>query len=188
MIFLQKYNIDKNIRFKSFFKTLEIAKNKNLKLIVETGTTRGKTKFFFFNKYNWKDGMSSIMFAEYAKSFNGHLHTCDISKKNIDLCKKFTKKFSKYITYYVDDSVNFLKLFKFKIDILYLDSLDSHDPESASKHQLNEIVNSIDKLNNNSLVLLDDKGGKTKLSLDFLLKNGFQIILETKYQLLLTRI
>ena len=48
MIFLQKYNIDKNIRFKSFFQTLEIAKNRDLKLIVETGTARGKTNFFFF--------------------------------------------------------------------------------------------------------------------------------------------
>ncbi len=188
MIFLQKYNIDKNIRFKSFLQTLEIAKNRNLKLIVETGTARGKTNFFFFNQYNWKDGMSSIMFAEYAKNFNGHLHTCDISKKNIDSCIKFSKQFSNYITHYIDDSVNFLKLFKFKIDILYLDSLDSHDPEAASQHQLNEIVNSIDKLNNNSLILLDDNGGKTKLSLEFLLKNRFKIILETKYQLLLSKI
>ena len=188
MIFLQKYNIDKNIRFKSFFQTLEIANNRDLKLIVETGTTRGKTNFFFFNKYNWKDGMSTIMFADYAKNFNGHLHTCDISQKNINSCKKFTKNFSKYISYHVDNSIYFLKLFKYKIDILYLDSLDGHDPETASKHQLNEIVNSIDKLSNNSLVLLDDKGGKTKLSLDFLLKNRFKIILETKYQLLLTRI
>tara|TARA_B100001971_G_C17773107_1_gene325933 strand:+ start:93 stop:491 length:399 start_codon:yes stop_codon:yes gene_type:complete len=132
--------------------------------------------------------MSTIMFADYVKNFNVYLHTCDISQKNINSCKKFTKNFSKYISYHVDNNVNFLKLFKFKIDILYLDSLDSHDPEAASKHQLNEIVNSIDKLNNNSLVLLDDKGGKTKLSLEFLLKNEFKIILETKYQLLLTRI
>ena len=188
MIFLQKYNIEKNIRFDSFFKTLEIANNRNLKLIVETGTSRGKSIFFFFNKYNWKDGMSTIMFADYVKNFNVYLHTCDISQKNINSCKKFTKNFSKYISYHVDNNVNFLKLFKFKIDILYLDSLDSHDPEAASKHQLNEIVNSIDKLNNNSLVLLDDKGGKTKLSLEFLLKNEIKIILETKYQLLLTRI
>jgi|TARA_B100002003_G_scaffold6021_1_gene5454 hypothetical protein len=47
MIFLQKYNIEKNIRFDSFFKTLEIANNRNLKLIVETGTSRGKSIFFF---------------------------------------------------------------------------------------------------------------------------------------------
>ena len=93
MIFLQKYNIDKNKKFKSFFQTLEIAKNRDLKLIVETGTTRGKTNFFFFNKYNWKDGMSTIMFADYAKNSNGHLHTCDISQININSCKKFTKNF-----------------------------------------------------------------------------------------------
>ena len=81
MKFLEKYNNKKNIRFFSFKETLSVCQNRMLKNIVETGTSRGKIKFFFFRKYNWKDGMSTIMFAEYAKFFNGKLHTCDISKK-----------------------------------------------------------------------------------------------------------
>ena len=47
MIFLDKYNNPKNIRFKSFKKTLNICHQRNLKIIVETGTARGKTKFFY---------------------------------------------------------------------------------------------------------------------------------------------
>ena len=47
MKFLKKYNIDKNIRFKSFEKTLKLSHERGLKSIVETGTARGKTKFFF---------------------------------------------------------------------------------------------------------------------------------------------
>ena len=47
MNFIEKYNHKKNIRFKLFKKTLEIAKNRGLKNIVETGTSRGKNKFFF---------------------------------------------------------------------------------------------------------------------------------------------
>ena len=31
--------------------------------------------------------MSTIMFAEYAKFINGKLHTCDISKKNMENAK-----------------------------------------------------------------------------------------------------
>ena len=53
MNFLNKFNNIKNIRFKSFEFTLNLCQKRNLKNIVETGTSRGKIKFFFFRKYNW---------------------------------------------------------------------------------------------------------------------------------------
>jgi hypothetical protein len=188
MIFLNKFDNKENIRFSSFKKTLQICEERKLKNIVETGTSRGKTKFFFFKKINWKDGMSTIMFAEYAKFINGKLHTCDISEKNIKNAKKFTLELNNYINFYIDDSINFLKNFKEKIDLLYLDSLDGHDPIEASKHQLKEAEFSIDKLNLNSLVLLDDKGAKTNLSIDFYKKNGFKVVNETNNQILFSKI
>ena len=187
MNFLEKYKNKKNIRFSSFEFALLECNKRGLKNIVETGTSRGKVKFFFFKKYNWKDGMSTIMFAEYAKHVNGMLHTCDISSQNIQNAKDFTKKYSNNIKYYIDDSVNFLKEFKNRIDFLYLDSLDGHDPHAASKHQYNEIKNSMNKLHQKSIVLLDDKGTKTNLSLKFLLENGFKTIYETNYQVLLSK-
>ena len=58
--------------------------------------------------------------------------------------------------------------------------------KEASSHQLNEIKNSIDKLKDGSLVLLDDKGDKTNLSIDYMLKNNFKIINETREQVLLS--
>ena len=187
MNFLEKFNNSKNIRYLSFEKTLKICQRRNLKNIIETGTSRGKIKFFFIRKMNWKDGMSTIMFAEYAKYINGKLHTCDISKKNIDNAKKFTRKLSNFVHFYIDDSINFLKNFSQKIDLLYLDSFDGHDPIKASEHQLKEAQVSIDKLHQDSLVLLDDKGAKTNLSIDFYKKNGFKIINETKNQILFSR-
>jgi len=187
MNFLNKYNNIKNIRYSSFEFALSLAKKRNLKIFVETGTSRGKIKFFFFNKFNWKDGMSTIMFAEYAQFINGKLHTCDISKKNIKNAQKFTSKFSKYINFYIDDSINFLKQFREKIDFLYLDSYDGHDPIKASEHQLKEAETSLNKLHLNSLVLLDDKGTKTNLSIDFYKKKGFKIINETKNQILFSK-
>ena len=129
--------------------------------------------------------MSTLIFSDYAKHVNGKLHSCDIEKKNVDNARKFTKRNSDFINFVVDDSLNFLKNFQTKIDFLYLDSLDGQF-ENASSHQLQEIKNSIDKLQKDSLVLLDDKGVKTKLSINFMLENSFEIINETENQVLLT--
>ena len=48
MRFLEKYNNKKNIRFSLFKKALEMSMDRGHKIIVETGTSRGKKKFFFF--------------------------------------------------------------------------------------------------------------------------------------------
>lgn len=187
MKFLEKYNNIKNIRYDSFEKTLELSHKRNFKTIVETGTSRGKTKFFFIRQYNWKDGMSTPMLAEYAKFTNGKLHTCDISEENIKNAKKFTNYFSNYIEFYIQDSLIFLSEFKSQIDLLYLDSLDGHDPIAASHHQLKEAQIAITKLHANSLILLDDKGSKTNLSINFFKENNFKIIYETDHQVLLSK-
>ena len=185
LYFLEKYKHPKNIRFDSFHKSLSLAKSRNLKTFVETGTSRGKNKLFFLNKLNWKDGMSTLLFAEYVSLNDGKLFSCDLSKRNIDNAKKFTKKFIKYITFVNEDSVYYLNNINFKIDFLYLDSLDGHDPAKSSQHQLHEAETAINKLHKNSLVLLDDKGLKTTKSLAFFLKNKFKIINETNEQILL---
>lgn len=187
MNYLTQFDNPKNLRFDSFKKTFEICEKRNLRIIVETGTSRGKTKFYFFKSHNWKDGMSTIMFAEYVKNKNGFLYTCDISRSNIEAAKKFTKPFANFINYNVEDSINFLNNFTRNIDLLYLDSLDGHDVIKASNHQLEEIKNSIKNLHTNSLVLLDDKGTKTNLSINFLLNNNFHILYETNYQVLLSK-
>ena len=185
MQFINKYNHPKNIRFESFKFTLLEAKKRGLKTVVETGCARGKTKFIFFSKINWKDGMSTLIFSDYAKHVNGKLTTCDIEKKNIRNAKKFVKNNLDFIDFIIDDSVNFLSSFNQEIDLLYLDSLDGQF-KGASNHQLQEIKVALDKLHNGSLVLLDDKGSKTNLSIDFMLKNNFKIINETHEQVLLS--
>ena len=183
--FLLKYNNKKNIRYDSFFKSLSIANARNLKTFVETGTMRGKRKFLFFSKYNWKDGMSTLIFCEYAKHVNGKLFSCDINSQNIKYAKRTTKKFINYVNFVESDSLLFLKNFKHKIDFLYLDSLDGHNHSDPSMHQLNEAKSAIDKLHRNSLILLDDKNLKTTQSLEFLLANKFNILNETDEQILL---
>ena len=157
MNFLEKYNNKKNIRFNLFKKTLEIAASRGFKVIVETGTSRGKKMFLFFKKFNWKDGMSTLMFSEFAYFIKGELHSCDISEENIKNAKDFTKDYNDNVNFYIKDSIIFLKEFHKKIDLLYLDSFDGHDVELASKHQFNEAKAVINKLKDSSLILLDDK-------------------------------
>jgi len=185
MQFLNKYNNIKNIRFKSFEFALNEAKKRNHKTIVETGVARGKIKFLFFSKINWLDGMSTVIFSDYARHMSGELFSCDISAQNIRNAKKFSKSNKDFITFVTDDSLNFLSKFNKDIDFLYLDSLDGQF-EGASRHQLEEIKIAKKNLKENSLVLLDDKGDKTNLSIDFMLKNNFKIINETKQQVLLS--
>ena len=185
MDFLQKYNHPKNIRFESFKFALIEAQKRELKTLVETGCARGKTKFIFFSKINWKDGMSTMIFSDYVKYMNGTLTTCDIEEKNIKNAKKFVKKNKDFVEFVINDSLNFLSSFNKSIDFLYLDSLDGQFKE-ASDHQLKEIKIAKNKLNKNSLVLLDDKGSKTNLSIDFMLNNNFKILNETKEQVLLS--
>jgi len=187
MNFLNQYNHPKNIRFPFFKKAIEIAINRKLKIIVETGTSRGKQKFFFFTRMNWKDGMSTLMFADFAHQIKGELHSCDISQKNIDNARNFTKQFNQNTFFYTNDSVDFLKNFNKEIDFLYLDSFDGHDVELASQHQLKEAKESINKLSKNCLILLDDKGAKTIYSLDFFIKNNLSIIGESDNQILLSK-
>ena len=131
--------------------------------------------------------MSTPIFAEYAFNVNGELHTCDISLQNINNAKKFTKNFSKNVFFHNKDSLIFLKNFYKPIDLLYLDSLDGHDVTASSNHQLNEIKIGINKLHDRSLVLLDDKGTKTKLSVNFLQDSNYKIIYETNYQILFSK-
>ena len=99
--------------------------------------------------------------------------------------KKFVKNNIDFVNFVIDDSLNFLSNFSEKIDFLYLDSLDGQFAES-SNHQLQEIKIAKERLSSRALVLLDDKGAKTNLSIDFMLKNNFKIINETKEQVLLS--
>jgi len=185
MDFLNNYNHKKNIRFKSFEYALKEANKRQLKIFVETGIARGKKKFLFFLKKNWKDGMSTLIFSNYAYIVNGHLYSCDIDQKNINNAKKFTKNFSKFVTFFNENSLTFLENFQKKIDFLYLDSMDGHLP-GADKHQLKEINYAENKLHSNSLVLLDDKDVKSTLAIDYMLKNNFKILKETNEQILLS--
>ena len=57
----------------------------------------------------------------------------------------------------------------------------------ANEHQLKEAQIVESKLSKQGIILLDDKGTKTTLSVPFLLERGWNIILESDQQILLSR-
>ena len=148
---------------------------------VETGTTRKHEFSHPKVEDRAADGGSTILFGHYASLTAGKVWTCDLENQNIENCKIATKEYSNYINYVIDDSLNFLSSFNNRIDFLYLDSVDSHLP-FAAEHQLKEIEIAINNLHNRSIIVLDDLGAKTTLSIPFLQKNNWcQINLHVPY-------
>ena len=184
MEWFKKYENKLGVRYKTFHKLFSIAIDRELRNIVETGTSRGKDKFYYLRpKINWKDGMSTILFAEYVKLNKGQLWTCDIDAKNIRNASRFLKDYNLCANLIVSDSLKFLRDFSETIDVLYLDSHDGNLP-GANEHQLREAQLSIGKINSNGLIMLDDKGQKTELSIPFLISEGWEIIFETENQVI----
>ena len=94
MKFLEKYNHKKNIRY-PFLKGSRDCFRKKIKNFVETGTSRGKEKFFFKNEL--KDGMSTLMFADFAHNINGELHVVIFHKVILTMQLVLQKILKKYL-------------------------------------------------------------------------------------------
>ena len=187
MNWFTKYKDLLGIRYQTFQKLFKIAEERELKTVIETGTARGKTKFYYREpKINWKDGMSTLLFAEYVEKVNGTFWSCDIDNQNIFNAHKFTEKQSYKVNFALADSLVFLRDLSTTIDILYLDSLDGQTL-GANKHQLEEAKISESKLNKKGIILLDDKGKKTELSFPFLTSKGWEVVFESDQQILLSR-
>lgn len=157
---------------------LSLLDNTKSNNFVETGTTR-KNYLTTPSIYDRAaDGGSTLIFADYVTKFGGHVWTCDIEQRNIENCRVATEEYVNNITYIVDDSLNFLNNFNEKIDFLYLDSVDSDSP-NANEHQLKEIQLAYKNLHKRTIILLDDLGSKTNLSIPFLKeKNWCQILID----------
>lgn len=159
-------------------------------VIVETGCIRNTTEESKFG-----DGWSTLNWDFYAKKTNSTVYVVDIDENHLKKSKEIVPE-SVYVKYYMDDSVNFLKNFDKKIDLLFLDSYDyCGDEENIRKchqHSLNEIIAAWNKLNKNCFVLIDDVfgsnwDGKGKLSIPYLLENGFELVYFKDSQVLLKR-
>lgn len=185
MDFFEKYKSDLDLskRTKTMQRALELLleKKKSPGIIIETGTQR--------LMYDPGGGMSTTIFADFCKTYNFHLFTCDNNPDALYVAARATERFASFVSYVENDSVEFLKQFNQKIDLLYLDSMDcpEYDSPTSTKllasqnHQLAEIKAAWNKLSDDPIILLDDNnfdnGGKTRLTKYFLKEYGFDEIM-----------
>jgi hypothetical protein len=172
-------------RYGTFYQALMLAVARNVKTIVETGTSR--------TPGNWEgDGQSTIVLASFAQRYGCKLWTCDIDPAAIDAARASTQQMASFVEYHVGDSVEFLRGFQQPIDFLYLDSFDFNDPSNPNPpqdHALREGQAARHALFTQSIVLVDDChlpfGGKGGKVIPFLLGEGWQVI-GLSYQILMT--
>ena len=199
-------------RYVTVKKAFELYAERDGRTVVELGTIRSfvhgghhgcnSSDRSFWNaeqpeNWDWGAGCFSRLAAECLGG--SEIHSVDLENEHIERCKAVNAGYP--VTYHVSPSVDFLRSFEGKIDLLYLDTGDITPIEPSAALQLQEarVVFERDLVEIGGLVLIDDvrnpaplkfgeksKMGKAKYSLGFLLMHGFRII-EDEYQVLLER-
>jgi len=179
-------------RNESFLEVLKILEETYTQpiVIVETGCIRNVT-----DESKFGDGWSTLNWEYYCKKTNSVTYVVDINEEHLSKSKQIVPE-SEYVRYTQQDSVEYLRKFDKKIDLLFLDSYDYCGPEeniiACHNHSLNEILAAWDKLNPKCYVLIDDVfddqwNGKGKLTIPYLLEHGFTKVYRKDSQILLSR-
>lgn len=175
-----------NGRFHTFTKAIELMRDRNVKVIVETGTSRNG------DKNCSGDGCSTLIYGIWAKEHGAVLYSVDINLEFLQSAEMALGSNASSVRFMHEDSVSFLRNFNQTIDFLYLDSYDyeAHNPRPSQLHHLYEIIAAYPWLTDNSVVMIDDcnlpNGGKGKDAIEFLLSRGWRII-ENRHQVILIK-
>jgi ADP-heptose:LPS heptosyltransferase len=173
-------------RHKSFDKLFrEISNRFSSPTIVETGTIRSED--------DWSGaGFFTYLAGSFVSRFGGHLTSVDIDKAKCNFAREWCSIFGTSVQIEQQDSVAFLRQFTGKIDVLYLDSLDTTEPGHAD-HCVKEFEAASPHLHDRSLVTIDDTPwnagafvGKGARLVPQLLEKGWRIIY-AGYQVVLSR-
>src|SRR4029078_1745023 len=143
--------------------------------IVETGCIRDKSS---------QDGAAPRLFADLVKKDDRfRFWSVDIESRHVALARSFVPPHDR-IELCIGDSIEFLKAFSNRIDLLYLDSFDysPSDPAPSQLHALKELQEAFPKLSPKACVLIDDNepvaGGKGELAKQFLSENDFVCLMD----------
>lgn len=203
-------------RYDTFRKAFSLFEQNRGRTIVELGTTRSfcggayegcnRDEASYWEpdapeKWDWGAGSFTRVAAETFSGRGSVLHTVDAASSHIARCRVVTKPFKEMIRYHVGLSEDFLRSFKGKIDLLYLDTGDMTPIEPTAELHLREAKIIVERklVRDGGLILIDDVGnltpkrfgetselGKGKYSIPYFLENGFEL-LETGYQYLLRK-
>jgi len=202
-----KYESFLGHRKSTFRETLKwINDNKNSKrtfTIVELGTSRSfkswgisdNEKDWFPNnpeRWAWSDGFFTRFMADNLEGSNFIIYTIDPCNKAIKVVKTACGHIPQ-VKILQTTSTEFLKNFNEKIDLLYMDHLES-GPEACQVHlDDSKLVIEKDLMNDKSIILIDDtpimnglNNSKGHLSIPYLKSQGYETILH-EYQLLLSK-
>lgn len=174
---------DAKDRNRSFAEALGHLATKLRPQVIETGCIRAED--------DWGAGFFGYVVGWFLKEHGGALDSVDITKQHLDFARKWCAPFP--VTLHQSDSVKFLAEWAGrKIDLAYLDSLDTDAPGHA-EHCLNEAKAVLPHLTEDALILIDDTPyrsgkwtGKGTLAVPYLLANGFRLKY-AGYQVLLER-
>lgn len=195
-----------NNRKKTFEKTYELILNnideKKTFNIVELGTSRSfvsgrienRKEFWNPNKpkdWDWGAGLFTKVFADNLEGYNFKLYTIDPCSNAIKVIKTIIGN-NKNIEIVKGYSTDFLNNIDFKIDMLYMDHMESS--KEACELHLSDIKLVIEKdlMSKKSLILIDDSpqgygfNCKGLFSIPYLLKNNYKKVLH-EYQVLLSK-
>lgn len=196
----------------------EMAKLKKRVIIVELGTSRSFVDGAFpgcnsddekywdpndISKWDYGAGAFTYMCAEFMTKnhTNFKQFTVDIASSHIERCKVMTRPFARNISYVVKNSLDFLKTFGTKCDLIYLDTGDMTPIEPTAQLQMMEakLIVAHKLLAPGGFILIDDVRnpcaldqdggdvlGKAKYSIPFFKKHGFEVVFD-EYQVILTK-
>ena len=152
---------------------------------IETGTIRGEE--------DWGGaGFFTYLCGAYVHRRGGRLDSVDLSPVNCRFSREWTQVYGDSVAVHEQDSLAFLASAQGPVDVLYLDSLDTTEPNHAA-HALREAQLGERLVHDRSLILFDDSPwhagaftGKGATAIPYLLDRGWRI-LYAGYQVVLSR-
>ena len=174
---------DRNRSFDILFR--EISRRFESPTVIETGVIRAEE--------DWAGaGFFTYLAGAYLRRWGGRLHAVDIAPQHCEFARTWTNVFGPAVEVHQEDSVTFLRQYRGSIDVLYLDSLDTTEPNHA-QHALQEVEAALPKLHDRSLIVFDDTPwqsgkwiGKGAAAMPFLLQKDWKV-LYAGYQVVLSR-
>lgn len=183
--FSRYYYTGGNSRYYTFQIAINLLRQRHTDpVIIETGCQR--------QEEDVGAGMSTSIFAEYVQRYGGFLITVDNDPIHLDRAKGYVSDLSKEQVFFIEmDSVQFLRDYNDRCDLLYLDSLDwpiaEHEgnvemQQKCINHCLNEFKAIEERLGDNTILLVDDNqikgGGKPQLLKPYLIQKDWICILD----------
>jgi hypothetical protein len=187
-------------RKNTFKKAWDCIKDKNNLIIVELGTTRSfkswgissdLNDWFPYNpeKWAWSDGCFTKLFVDNLQGKNFIIYTIDPNPNAIHVVKTMIGN-NNHVKILQMKSSDFLNNFKGKIDLLYMDHLESGEEACQVHLQDAKIVIENELMNDDGIIFIDDcpEGsiGKGKYSIPYLQENNYKPLIH-EYQMILKK-